>query len=445
MFKKIKRYLKDPYWGLGSYLIKCHPNWMSDKFYICTLWRMVMGYKLNLKNPQTFNEKLQWLKLYDRNPLYTILVDKLRVKDWVADKIGSQYVIPTLAIYNTVDEIDLDKLPNQFVLKCNHDSGSFIICKDKSTFNLHDAKIKLREALKHNFYYEAREWPYKNVKPCIFAEVYMEDTMIKDLPDYKFFTFDGVAKALFLATERNSHKTETRFDFFDIQFKHIDVTNGHPNADILPNKPACFDEMIELSEKLSKDIPHVRLDFYEVNGKAYFGEFTFYHFGGMTPFKPDSFDKYLGDFLRIPNTGKKGGYSQVFVKDNQVVHIHAEDNFNGLKDYKFFCFNGEPKLMYIANDKSEHPTTDFFDMEFNRVNLRMKDPNSIILPQKPVNFELMKKMCAILSKNIPMVRLDFYEVDGHLYFGEFTFYHSGGFVSVTPQEWNKKIGDWIKI
>ena len=313
MFNKLKRYIKDPYWALGSDLIKSHPNWMSDKFYICTLWRMVMGYKLDLENPQTFNEKLQWLKLYDHNPLYTTLVDKLRVKDWVAEKIGAQYVIPTLAVYNSIDEIDLEKLPEQFVLKCNHDSGSVIVCKNKSTFNLRDAKIKLEEALKRNFYFESREWAYKNVKPCIFAEAYMIDAKTNDLPDYKFFSFDGVAKALFIATERSSNDTETRFDFFDMNFNHFDVTNGHPNADVLPSKPICFDEMIKLSEILSKDIPQVRCDFYEVNGKAYFGELTFYHWGGMTPFKPDSFDRYLGDFVRISDAYKKGGGIRKFI------------------------------------------------------------------------------------------------------------------------------------
>lgn len=155
MFKKIKRYLADPYWALGCDLIKKHPNWMSDEFYIRTLWRMVMGYKLDLKNPKTFNEKLQWLKLYDHNPLYTTLVDKLRVKDWVAEKIGAQYVIPTLAVWESAEDIDISKLPDQFVLKCNHDSGSVVICKDKATFNFVAAKEKLGKALQHNFYWDA--------------------------------------------------------------------------------------------------------------------------------------------------------------------------------------------------------------------------------------------------------------------------------------------------
>lgn len=157
MLQKLKRYLSNPYYALGYDLMKICPNVMSDRYYIRTLWRIAMGYDLDLKNPKTFNEKLQWLKLHDHNPLYTTLVDKLRVKDWVSEKIGSQYVIPTLATYNSVDEIDMDKLPNQFVLKCNHDYSSVIVCKDKSMFDLEIVKIKLERALNYNYYWNARE------------------------------------------------------------------------------------------------------------------------------------------------------------------------------------------------------------------------------------------------------------------------------------------------
>lgn len=313
MFRKVKRYIKDPYYALGYDMIKKCPKLMTDEFYLRVLWRILMEYELDLNNPQTFNEKLQWLKLHDHNPLYPTLVDKYRVKQYVAERIGKEHVIPTLAVYRSVDEIDLDKLPNQFVLKCNHDSGSVIICRDKSKFDIEKAKNKLEKCLKHNFYWDAREWAYKHVKPVIFAEQYMEDSSLHDLPDYKFFAFDGVVKYLFIATERSSEEAETKFDFFDIDFNHIDVTNGHPNAETLPDKPTCFKEMIEFSEKLSRGFPQVRCDFYEVNGKSYFGEFTFYHWGGMTPFNPPDFDKELGGWIRLPNTdniSQGGRYSQ---------------------------------------------------------------------------------------------------------------------------------------
>lgn len=300
MFGKVKRYVQDPYYALGYDLIKKCPHLMSDKYYLSVLWKMVMGYKLDWKHPKTFNEKLQWLKLNDRNPLYTTLVDKYRVKQWVADRIGEQYVIPTLAVYNSVDEIDLDKLPNQFVLKCNHDSGSVVICRDKTSFDLGAAKRKLGEALKKNFFWEAREWPYKNVRRCVFAEEYMEEDGKYDIPDYKFFSFSGKVKAMFIATERASTESETKFDFFDRDYNHINITNGHPNAIVLPKKPVCFEEMIELSECLTKNIPQVRCDFFEINGKPYFGELTFFHWGGMVPFKPESFDYVMGDWIELP-------------------------------------------------------------------------------------------------------------------------------------------------
>ena len=299
MFHKLKRYLCNPKFALGCDLIKKHPNWMSDRFFIETEWQILMGYKLNLKVPKTFNEKLQYLKLYDRNPLYTKLVDKVLVKDWVAEKIGAEYIIPTLAIWECAEDIDISQLPDQFVLKCNHDSGSIIICKDKSTFDITKAKEKLSKALKQNYYWNSREWVYKDIRPLIFAEPYIIDYEKNDLPDYKFFSFDGKVKVLFIATERASKTTEVRFDFFDMDFNHLNVENGHPNANKTPKKTKCFDRMIRSSEILSRGIPHVRCDFYEANGKMYFGELTFYHWSGFVPFQPYSFDEYLGDFIRI--------------------------------------------------------------------------------------------------------------------------------------------------
>ncbi len=171
MFRKLKRYLRDPYHEIGYDMLWRHPDLMPDKWYLKSLWKRTFGYELDLKHPKTFNEKLQWLKLYDRNPEYTIMVDKYHAKQWVADRIGAEYVIPTLAVYDSVDDIDLDKLPDQFVLKCNHDSGNVVICKDKSVFDLQAAREKLGAALKNDYYLKWREWPYKNVKRCVFAEV----------------------------------------------------------------------------------------------------------------------------------------------------------------------------------------------------------------------------------------------------------------------------------
>ena len=272
---------------------------IPDEPYLKILFLWENGYKLNLVNPKTFNEKLQWLKLNDKNPTYTKMVDKYEAKDFVAGIIGDSYIIPTLAIYNNIDEIDFDALPNQFVLKCTHDSGGIVICKDKPHLNVKEAKDLLSRGLKKNYYLQNREWPYKNVKPRLIAEQYMEDET-GELRDFKFFCFDGEVKALFIASDRTKD-VETKFDFFDENFNHLPFTNGHPNADVPPTKPVCFEEMKKLAAKLSKGIPHVRVDFYEIRGKVYFGEMTFFHWSGMRPFSPYEWDLTFGDWIKLPN------------------------------------------------------------------------------------------------------------------------------------------------
>ncbi len=257
-----------------------------------------LGYPLNLEHPRTFNEKLQWLKLYNRKPEYVNLVDKYTVKKYIANLLGNECIIPTLGVWDTFDEIALDQLPKQFVLKCTHDSGGLVICKDKSQFDKITAKKKLELSLKRNYYYRNREWQYKDVKPRIIAEKYMEDAN-KELRDYKFFCFDGVAKAMFIATERGS-SGETKFDFYDMDFKHLDIINGHPNSSKELRKPENFQKMIDMAESVSKDIPQVRVDFYEVDGLVYFGELTFAHWGGLVPFQPETWDEKFGSWISLP-------------------------------------------------------------------------------------------------------------------------------------------------
>lgn len=274
---------------------------IPDEPYLKMVYRGYVGKKLNLENPTTFNEKIQWLKLHDHNPLYTRMVDKYEAKKYVADIIGEEYIIPTLGVWDHFDDIDFEKLPDQFVLKCTHDSGGLVICRDKKQLDKTAAKKKIESSLKTDFYYTGREWPYKHVKPRIIAEQYMEDDETHDLRDYKIFSFDGVPKALFIATERGS-KEETKFDFFDMDFKHLPFTNGHPNADILPAAPKTFEQMKELTAKLSENIPQLRVDFYEVNGRTYFGELTFSHWSGFVPFNPEEWDKTFGDWIKLPES-----------------------------------------------------------------------------------------------------------------------------------------------
>ena len=275
---------------------------IPDRTYLKLKYRANFGKKLNLKNPKTFNEKLQWLKLYDRKPEYTAMVDKYEAKKYVAERIGEEYIIPTLGVWDSVEDIDFDALSNQFVLKCTHDSGGLVICRDKSQLNIEEAKKELDKALKSNFYYLFREWPYKNVRPRIIAEQYMEDAATGELRDYKFFCFDGVAKALFVATERQKSGEEVKFDFYDMNFEHLDFRQGHPNSEAEISKPETFDTMWRLGEELSKGIPQLRVDFYEVNGKTYFGEMTFFHHAGFMPFDPEEWDDTFGSWIELPET-----------------------------------------------------------------------------------------------------------------------------------------------
>lgn len=303
MSRSIKKFIKNP---LLLFLTLGHRemlNWINDETYLKIAYRIKMGKKLNLDSPVTFNEKLQWLKLYDRRPEYTTMVDKYEVKKWVSAKIGEEYIIPTLGVWDKFDDINFNKLPEQFVLKCTHDSGGLVICKDKRKFDQQKARKKIETCLKHNFFWGQREWPYKNVKPRIIAEPYMEDADTKDLRDYKIFTFNGQVKALFIATDRES-KEETKFDFFDANFRHLAFTNGHPNANVQPKKPKTFEKMKELAAQLSKGIPQVRVDFYEVNGKIYFGEMTFFHWSGMVPFNPEKWDRIFGEWIELPYSNR---------------------------------------------------------------------------------------------------------------------------------------------
>lgn len=273
---------------------------LPDKMYIYVKWYgRRMPYRLNLKNPKTYNEKLQWIKLYDRNPLYTIMVDKYRVKKYISDRIGDEYVIPILGVWNDVDDIEWNKLPSQFVIKANHDCGGMVICKDKSKFDIEEARIRLKKALHNNYYYESREWPYKNVKPLVFAEKYMEDEY-GELRDYKFFCFDGNVKALMVGSQRFKGG-EVKQDYFDSDYNHLPFTKGHPNAEIIPQKPKGFEEMKRLAANLSKGIPEVRVDFYDVNGHVYFGEYTFFHDGGMVQFYPIDWDYKFGEWIKLPS------------------------------------------------------------------------------------------------------------------------------------------------
>ena len=267
-----------------------------DKIYIELMFPLCTGYKLNLENPQTFNEKLQWLKLNYRKPEFSIMVDKIEAKNYVAGIIGEDHIIPTLAIYKNTKEINFDTLPDQFVLKCTHDSGNIIICKDKSSTNRSQILRKLEKGLKYNYFNFGREWVYKDVEPRIIAEKYMTDGG-EELKDYKIFCFGGEPKMVEVDYNRFiDHKRQ----LFTIDWEKIDATCMYPSDSTVIEKPVLLSQMLDYARKLSKGHPFLRTDFYIINNKIYFGELTFYHQCGFGPIEPVEFDLEMGSWIQLP-------------------------------------------------------------------------------------------------------------------------------------------------
>ena len=271
----------------------------GDKLYLKLLYRLYTGKRLNFYNPKSFTEKLQWLKIYNRKPEYTKMVDKYAVKKYVASMIGDEYIIPTLGVWNTPDEIEWGKLPNQFVLKTTHGGGSagVAICLDKETLDKPKVLAQLKKSYKINLYRYYREWPYKNVKKRIIAEQFMRDSLSKELIDYKFYCFNG--KPHFCQVIRNRHSSET-IDFFDMEWKHQNFVGLNPlanNSTIYIARPYNWNTMIDICRRLSVNIPFVRVDLYEINRRVYFGEMTFFPAAGFGHFTPGEWDIKIGELL----------------------------------------------------------------------------------------------------------------------------------------------------
>ncbi len=263
-------------------------------------YKIHTGRKLNLRHPVTFQEKLQWMKYYYRNPELTRLVDKYEVRDYVREKIGEEYLVPLYGVYDGWEEIDFSTLPNEFVIKCTHDSGSVVICTDKNSFDFESARKKIEAGLARNQFYLSREWPYKNVKPRIIIEKYLKDMATDDLPDYKFFCFEGKVRILESNTERQS-STGTKTDFYTSDFELIKMREkGYPNSNKIHSKPTKFEEMKQFAELLSSNYPFLRVDFNYADNSFYFGELTLYHCGGRMLFEPDEYNKMLGDMISLP-------------------------------------------------------------------------------------------------------------------------------------------------
>lgn len=280
-------------------ILRCF-KWLPDSLFLRFRYYFIVGRRLILHNPKRFNEKLQWLKLYNQRPEYTNMVDKITVKDYVGKLIGYKYIIPTFKVWDNTTNINIDELPEQFVLKTNHDGGSggVIICKNKKNFDFEAAKKKLEKSLNNNIYLNFREWPYKNVKPAIFAEELLEDSLNEELLDYKVMCFDGEPKLIQLHKGRKSHHTQ---DFYDLQWNKQTISQvGYPLDNSIEASPVNLTEMINLSRILANQIPFVRIDWYEVRGKLYFGEITFFDGSGFVDFEQDEINELLGSWITLP-------------------------------------------------------------------------------------------------------------------------------------------------
>ena len=306
--KNVLAFLRDPAARLTILSSRGWLNWMGDEAYVKRAYRIRMGKALCLEEPRTFSEKLQWLKLHDRNPLYSRLVDKYEVRQYIAQQLGEDCLIPLVGgPWASFGEIDFAALPEQFVLKCTHDSGGMVICRDKSRLNMDAARKKIDRSMKRNYYRIGREWPYKDVQPRIIAEKYMEDgAAASGLTDYKFFCFNGEPRMLYISRGLEQHAT-AEMAFFDLQGQRLPFRRSDFRLmEDAPKLPENFAEMTDMARSLAGKVgsPFVRIDLYSIRGRSYFSEVTFYPCGGMIPLTPAEWDETLGQWLRLPE--KKG-------------------------------------------------------------------------------------------------------------------------------------------
>lgn len=432
-------------------------NIIPDKLFLKLSYRIKVGERLNLKNPRTFNEKLQWLKLYDRKPIYKKMVDKYEAKKYVASIIGDEYIIPTLGVWDKFEDIDFDSLPNQFVLKCTHDSASVVICKDKEKFDYNEAKKHIEHCLEKDLFWFGREWPYKGLKRRIIAEKYMEDSTTSELRDYKFFCFGGVAKCYKVDFDRF---VEHRANYFstDGDVLKIGEEAFPPDFDKSITVPMNLDNMKEFAEKLSAVQPFLRADFYDVNGKVYFGEMTFYPASGFGKFIYNGNDELLGSWIELPQNIGGGGYSLIYkdllcmlntavAKSDWNQNVDVKKNRN-LDDYKIHSFNEEPKVILVCRDRFSEMglTEDFFDQEWTHLDMqREHHSHSSEVITRPKELDKMLELARTLSKDMTFLRFDFYTIGEKIYFGELTFFPAGGFEKFVPESFDKELGDWIRL
>lgn len=427
-------------------------NHWDDERYLKKAFKIAMGKELNLESPKTFNEKLQWLKIHDRKPEYTMMVDKYKVREYIAKQLGEEYLIPLIGVWDKAEDIDFNVLPNRFVLKCNHNSGlGMYICKDKSKLSKRDIKrikCNLNKGLKQDYYLTGREWPYKDVPRKIICEQYMEDNPTRPV------IFSGTMKCTFACTRRSGDH-DFRVTFYFTDWKKMPFEKYYPAGSQMA-KTASYDEMIELAERLAEKLSFARIDFYESTGKPYFGEITFPPGAGMEEFAPEEWDYPLVSWIKLPENA--GGYllisNKVCLHLPDVKSINAEMNLSqsehdaGLFDYKVHVFNGEAKFVLVCSDRFSPSGVkeDFFDLNWNHLDVKRPNiPQSNADIPRPANLEKMLTFAEKLGAEIPFVRVDFYEAEGLLKFGEITFYPASGMEEFDPAGYDLKLGNQIVL
>jgi hypothetical protein len=418
-------------------------SWVPDAPMLKLQYRLHTGRKLNLKNPQRFTEKLQLYKLKYRNPEMLRCTDKFEVRGFVEDHGLGEILIPLIGIYNSVSEINFAELPDKFVAKTTDGGGGnqIFICRNKAELSEAEFFTKLNGWMAQPKVKKSagREWAYENNYPRrILIEELIEDGVHKDIPDYKFFCFNGEPRYCQVIGDRSTCET---IDFFDMGWNHMPFCGLNPKCGPAAQpaaKPAAFEVMKQIARDLSKDLPFARIDLYAVDHKTYFGEVTFYPASGYGVFTPDEWDNKLGDLLTLPEGVKMGGGKRLIISDKG--YEMQEDSLN---DYKFFCFNGKVECIYGISDRQVGVGAQLgiYDRNFRKLDVdRLDERHQAVALPKPENFDRMVAVAEQLSADFPEVRVDLYNVAGKIYFGELTFYDGSGYMKFSPDSFDFELG-----
>ena len=417
-------------------------SFLPDRLYLDLQFYRSFHRLPNWRTPKTFNEKLQWLKLYDQNHEYVKLVDKFVVKNVVSGIIGSEHIIPTLGVWDSAESIEWETLPDKFVLKTTHGGGNngVVICKNKATFDKSKAIRKLTIGLKHDSYQYGREWPYRYVKRRIIAEQYIDPVPdVEDFPGYRWYCINGEPK--YCQVKQCKSAIDNRIDLFDIDWNPQKII-GLPSIEKYSERPSNLETLIRIARLLSKDIPFSRIDISDTGDNTYIGEVTIYPASVLGVYIPERTNELLEQMIRLP--GESGDILIIVELMNHDFKIRYPD----LPDYKFFCFDGEPKILFVGTERNNPDTEtrfDFFDINYNHLDILNGHPQADTIPPKPNNYNDMVEVARKLSKGLPFVRVDLYSYMGGVLFGEITFFHHSGLVPFVPDKWDDILGAWINL